>query len=108
MAEYALIYANSKIAPTAEDAAEALEQVIAAYIQIALREPNLFKFLYMNSDSSASLSDTDNDAIKATIALGNWSKGFLIPIRSQEKRSHAIYSIPSFTSTGSLPLPWRD
>lgn len=70
LAEYALIYANSKIAPTAEDAVDAFSQVITAYIQLALREPNLFKFLYMNSDSSASLANTDNDALKSDNSFG--------------------------------------
>lgn len=70
LAEYALIYANSKIAPTAQDAAEALGQVCEAYVRIALREPNLFKFLYMNSDSSASLANTDNDALKSDNSFG--------------------------------------
>lgn len=70
LAEYALIYANNKIAPTAEDAADAFSQVITAYIQLALREPNLFKFLYMNSDSSASLANTDNDALKSDNSFG--------------------------------------
>ena len=72
LAEYALIYANSKIAPAAEDAADAFSQVITAYIQLALREPNLFKFLYMNSDSSASLNE--NDALKSDNSFGELVK----------------------------------
>lgn len=68
LAEYALIYANNKINPSAEDAADALEQVVAAYIGLALREPNLFKFLYMNSDSSTSLNE--NDALKSDNSFG--------------------------------------
>lgn len=34
--------------------------MIVSYVQIALREPNLFQFLYMNSDSSAALSAVDS------------------------------------------------
>lgn len=68
LASYALTYANQKIAPSAQDAAEALAQVVAAYVQIALREPNLFRFLYMNSDSSASLSD--NEELKSDDSFG--------------------------------------
>ena len=74
LAEYALIYANNKIAPAAEDTADAFSQVITAYIQLALREPNLFKFLYMNSDSSASLANTDNDALKSDNSFGELLK----------------------------------
>lgn len=72
LAAYALNYANHKIAPSAEDAAEALAQVVEVYVQIALREPNLFKFLYMNSDSSASLSE--NDALKSDNSFGELVK----------------------------------
>ncbi len=72
LAEYALLYANHKIAPSAEDAAEALSQVVAAYIRIALREPNLFKFVYMNSESSASLSK--NDELKSDNSFGELVK----------------------------------
>lgn len=68
LAEYAIRYANQKIAPSAQDAEEALAQVVAAYIRIALREPNLFRFLYMNSDSSASLSD--NEELKSDNSFG--------------------------------------
>lgn len=57
LAEYALNYANDKMTPSAEDATDAFVQVGIAYIQIALLEPNLFKFLYMNGDSRFSLPD---------------------------------------------------
>lgn len=55
LAEYALNYANNKMCPFVEDATHAFVQVGIAYIQIAIREPNLFKFLYMNGDSKFSL-----------------------------------------------------
>lgn len=45
-----------------------MEQVVTAYIGLALREPNLFKFLYMNSDSSAPLNE--NDALKSDNSFG--------------------------------------
>lgn len=72
LAVYALNYANSKLAPTAEYAADAFAQVISSYVQIALREPNLFKFLYMNSDSSATLSD--DEASKSNNSFGELVK----------------------------------
>ena len=53
LAEYALIYANSKMCPSAENAMEAFEQVGIAYIQIAVKEPNLFRFLYLEGYSGS-------------------------------------------------------
>ena len=55
LAKYALNYANNKMCPSAEDATHAFVQVGIAYVQIAIQEPNLFKFLYMNGDSKFSL-----------------------------------------------------
>lgn len=59
LAEYALNFANNKMAPTAEDAIDAFAQVGVAYIRLAMREPNLFKFLYMNGDSRFSFPNID-------------------------------------------------
>lgn len=59
LAEYALNYANDKMAPTAENAIDAFAQVGVAYIRLAMREPNLFKFLYMNGDSKFSFPNID-------------------------------------------------
>lgn len=55
LAEYALNYANNKMMPSADDATQAFMQVGIAYVQIAILEPNLFRFLYMNGDSKFSL-----------------------------------------------------
>lgn len=60
LAEYALDYVNSKMCPSAQDPTHAFVQVGIAYIQIAIREPNLFKFLYMNGDSKFSLSNFES------------------------------------------------
>lgn len=59
LAEYALNYANNKMAPTAENAIDAFAQVGVAYVRLAMREPNLFKFLYMNGDSRFSFPNID-------------------------------------------------
>lgn len=72
LAEYAINYANKKMTPSAEDATDAFVQVGVAYIQIALREPNLFKFLYMNGDSRFSLPNFE--ALKAYDSHGELVK----------------------------------
>lgn len=48
LADYALIYANQKMCPKVEGAVNAFEQVGHAYIKIALDEPNLFQFVFLN------------------------------------------------------------
>jgi Transcriptional regulator len=75
LAEYALDYANSKMRPTAESAIAAFEQVGAAYIHIAVAEPNLFRFLYLDGYSGlpsdhldALITDRDNAAIVKRIS----------------------------------------
>lgn len=51
LADYALVYANKKMRPSAKNAITAFEQVGKAYIGIALNEPNLFQFLFLNGSS---------------------------------------------------------
>lgn len=48
LADYTLVYANKKMRPSAKNAVTAFEQVGKAYIGIALNEPNLFQFLFLN------------------------------------------------------------
>lgn len=48
LADYALIYANEKMHPTEKNALVAFNQIGKAYIGIALNEPNLFQFLFLN------------------------------------------------------------
>lgn len=48
LADYALMYANEKMRPSANDAVNAFEQVGQAYIKMALYEPNLFQFVFLN------------------------------------------------------------
>ncbi len=60
-------YANSQMCPSAENAIKAFEQVGAAFVHIAVTEPNLFRFLYLEGYSSlpsdnfdALVADKDN------------------------------------------------
>lgn len=48
LADYALMYANRKMRPTVEGAVSAFEEVGRAYIKMALNEPNLFQFVFLN------------------------------------------------------------
>ena len=59
LAEYAIKYADEKMTPSAEDAIDAFLEVGAAYIRIAMHEPNLFKYLYLNDDSRFTLPNVD-------------------------------------------------
>lgn len=52
LADYALTYANQKMCPTMPDAMDAFRQVGHAYIKIALEEPNLFHFVFLNGSAS--------------------------------------------------------
>ncbi len=48
LADYALKYANEKMYPSVDGAVNAFEQIGRAYIKIALYEPNLFQFVFLN------------------------------------------------------------
>lgn len=66
LADYALMYANEKMRPSVDDAINAFEQVGRAYIKIALNEPNLFRFVFLNGSGcypmgNAEMLTHDND-----------------------------------------------
>lgn len=48
LADYALMYANEKMCPSADGAVNAFAQTGQAYIKMALDEPNLFRFVFLN------------------------------------------------------------
>lgn len=48
LAEYALSYANNKMSPKGENPIEAFERIGREYVKIAVYEPNLFNFLYLD------------------------------------------------------------
>lgn len=47
LADYALAYAEQKMTPKSNHPIEAFKQVGRAYIELAMHETNLFKFLYL-------------------------------------------------------------
>lgn len=59
LADYALLYANEKMRPTAENAVKAFEQVGRAYIRLALIESRLFRFLYLDGYEGICASNFD-------------------------------------------------
>lgn len=48
LADYALLYANHKMRPSVNGTVNAFEKVGQAYIEMALKEPNLFQFVFLN------------------------------------------------------------
>lgn len=48
LADYALMYANKKMCPPVEGAVNAFEKIGHAYIQMAIKEPHLFQFVFLN------------------------------------------------------------
>ena len=50
LAEYAQAYAKNKMSPSANNAVEAFERIGRAYVEIAVKEPNLFRFLYLEDN----------------------------------------------------------
>lgn len=54
LAEYAREYANQKMCPTGDNAIAAFEQVGRAFVEIAVKEPNLFRFLNLNEKKGPS------------------------------------------------------
>lgn len=59
LSEYALNYANEKMCPSAKNGVEAFEQVGKAFIHIAVAEPNLFRFLYLEGYSGSPAENVD-------------------------------------------------
>lgn len=59
LSDYALKYANNTMCPSAEHAVEAFEQVGIGFIHIAVNQPNLFRFLYLEGYSGSPSENFD-------------------------------------------------
>lgn len=57
LAEYAITYAKNKMNSTAENAVEAFEHIGRAYVEMAVNEPNLFRFLYLEENKYKSVNN---------------------------------------------------
>lgn len=96
LADYALIYANKKMCPSANGSINAFEQVGHAYIKMALYEPNLFQFVFLNGSGcypmgNAEMLIEDDDHIKLIKML---AKEFQI---SEENAGQYLQNIIIYT-----------
>lgn len=106
LAEYALNYANEKMTPKEDSAVMPFEQVGNAYIKMALYEPNLFKFVFLNGSDcypqcGVDMLSTGNEEIVKGI-----SAGFGIP---EEKAGEYLqntliytHGVATFVATGMI------
>lgn len=108
LAEYALNYANEKMCPSAQNGVEAFEQAGEAFIHIAVAEPNLFRFLYLEGYSgtpaenfNAVVADEDNVELIKRI-----SRSMDISVDSAERylQNTIIYTygIAALSATGII------
>lgn len=111
LADYALTYANEKMRPSANGAVNAFEQVGRAYIKMALYEPNLFQFVFLNGsgcypagNANMLMEDKDHAELIKMIA-----KEFQIPEQSagQYLQNSVIYThgLAAFIATGIMNMP---
>lgn len=110
LADYALTYANKKMCPSVEGAVNAFEQVGRAYIKMALNEPNLFQFVFLNGSGCYPINnmitlmeDGDNAGLSKMIA-----NEFQISEQnaSQYLQDTIIYThgLATFVATGIMRL----
>lgn len=111
LADYALVYANEKMRPSANGAINAFEQVGEAYIKMALHEPNLFQFVFLNGsgcyptgNANMLIEDKDHAELIKIIA-----KEFQIPEQNagQYLQNSVIYThgLATFIATGIMNMP---
>lgn len=110
LADYALIYANEKMRPSANSAVNAFEQVGRAYIKIALHEPNLFQFVFLNGSGcyptgNANMLTEEDDHAKLIKMI---AKEFQISEQSAGEylQNTVIYThgLATFISTGIMSV----
>lgn len=114
LADYALMYANEKMCPSTNGAIDAFEQVGRAYIKMALYEPNLFQFVFLNGsgcyptgDASMLIKDKDHAELIKIIA-----KEFQISEQNagQYIQNSIIYThgLAAFVATGTMNIPEKE
>lgn len=114
LADYALMYANEKMCPSTNGAIDAFEQVGRAYIKMALYEPNLFQFVFLNGsgcyptgDASMLIKDKDHAELIKIIA-----KEFQISEQNagQYIQNSIIYThgVAAFVATGTINIPEKE
>ena len=114
LADYALMYVNEKMCPSTNGAINAFEQVGRAYIKMALYEPNLFQFVFLNGsgcyptgDASMLIKDKDHAELIKIIA-----KEFQISEQNagQYIQNSIIYThgLAAFVATGIMNIPEKE
>lgn len=114
LADYALMYANEKMCPSTNGAINAFEQVGRAYIKMALYEPNLFQFVFLNGsgcyptgDASMLIKDKDHAELIKIIA-----KEFQISEQNagQYIQNSIIYThgLAAFVAMGIMNIPEKE
>lgn len=114
LANYALIYANEKMRPSANGAINAFEQLGRAYIKMALYEPNLFQFVFLNGsgcyptgNANMLIEDKDHAELIKIIA-----KEFQIPEQNagQYVQNSVIYThgLATFVATGIMNISEKE
>lgn len=114
LANYALMYANEKMRPSANGAINAFEQVGRAYIKMALYEPNLFQFVFLNGsgcyptgNANMLIEDKDHAELIKIIA-----KEFQIPEQNagQYIQNSVIYThgLATFVATGIMNISEKE
>lgn len=114
LANYALMYANEKMRPSTNSAINAFEQVGRAYIKMALYQPNLFQFVFLNGsgcyptgNANMLIEDKDHAELIKIIA-----KEFQIPEQNAEQylQNSVIYThgLATFVATGIMNISEKE
>lgn len=110
LADYASMYANKKMRPSVEGAVNAFEQIGRAYIKMALNEPNLFQFVFLNGSGcyptgNAEMLVEEKDHAELIKMIAN---EFQIPEKNagQYFQNTLIYThgLATFVATGMMRL----
>lgn len=114
LANYALMYANEKMCPSTNGAINAFEQIGRAYIKMALYEPNLFQFVFLNGsgcyptgNANMLIEDKDHAELIKIIA-----KEFQIPEENagQYIQNSIIYThgLATFVATSIMNISEKE
>lgn len=107
LSEYAMMYAAREAASSSEDKLESFEFLGKAYVKMALKEPNLFKFLYLGENPMGkpyNLKDIGRSKNKDMIRMISEQTGLNDDQVIRFVRNTIIYShgIATMLATGML------
>ena len=107
LSEYAMMYADKKAALSSEDKLENFEFLGKAYVKMALKEPNLFKYLYLGENPMGkqyNLKDVGKSKHKEMIRMISEQTGLNNDQVIRFVRNTIIYShgIATLLATGVL------